>query len=173
MELISRISIGTMGMLRLPSPFSFASVSLVFDTTFDTALFLAPWMKAILSIRDGIVLVRSILEFTVVRVGAIGSPVFPCNHFDFDVPSNPGWTATTRLYHSFGIAPTGRNIKASAFSTFEAKRYTFINRCLRFMHPSQDTMQNSLPVADYSLPDRLVYLHGYFEVFHSIIIRLI
>jgi hypothetical protein len=41
MELISRFSNGTMGMLRLPSLFSFPSISLGTDTTSGISLFLA------------------------------------------------------------------------------------------------------------------------------------
>jgi len=41
MGLIRQISIGTMGMLRLPSPFSFPSVPLGLDTIYGIAFFFA------------------------------------------------------------------------------------------------------------------------------------
>jgi len=41
MELISQLSNGTMGMLRLPSLFSFPSIPLGTDTTYGTSLFLS------------------------------------------------------------------------------------------------------------------------------------
>ncbi|MCH7658970.1 MAG: hypothetical protein IIB05_11720 [Bacteroidetes bacterium] len=41
MELISQLSNGTMGMLRLPSLISFPSISLGTDTTYGTSLFLS------------------------------------------------------------------------------------------------------------------------------------
>jgi len=41
MELISQLSNGTMGMLRLPSLFSFPSIPLGTDTTYGISLFLS------------------------------------------------------------------------------------------------------------------------------------
>jgi hypothetical protein len=79
MGLISQLSNGTMGMLRLPSPFTCPSVSLGSVTACDIALFLSPTMKAILSIvKPDSFLVRLIL-YADSRAEALGSPVFPYN----------------------------------------------------------------------------------------------
>jgi len=43
-----------MGMLRLPSPFSFPSVSLGLDTACDTGLFFAPYKVPILTLSNRI-----------------------------------------------------------------------------------------------------------------------
>jgi len=48
-ELISQLSSGTMGMLRLPSPFSFTSISLATDTTNGTSLFFMPHQVDVLT----------------------------------------------------------------------------------------------------------------------------
>src|SRR5690625_3922800 len=44
--------------------------------------------------------------------------------------------------------------------------HTFNIHCLRFVPTSLLTTQDSLPVVDYSLPDRIDYLLGNFEMFH-------
>ena len=55
--------IGTMQMLRLPSSFSYSSVSLGSDTASDTALFLAPCMVSVLTLQDRTVRVRSVIIY--------------------------------------------------------------------------------------------------------------
>jgi len=78
MELISQLSNGTMGMLRLPSLFSFPSISLGTDTTYGTSLFLALLQVDVLTWRTRTVWVGSVHYKTLSRVEALGSPVFPC-----------------------------------------------------------------------------------------------
>jgi len=76
--LISRLSIGTMGMLRLPSSFSFPSVSLGKDTTYACRLFLSSLQEQqVPCVTQSFV---HAVDFTSAfsRVETLGSPVFPC-----------------------------------------------------------------------------------------------
>ncbi len=84
-ELISQLSNGTMGMLRLPSPFSYPSISLGSDTTYGTSLFLSLHLADVLTWWTRISWHGSIRLKTQARVEAGGPPVacpvlsgFPC-----------------------------------------------------------------------------------------------
>ncbi len=111
---ISRLSIGTMGMLRLPSSFSFSfpSVSLGTDTTYACCLFLpllqgqqVPWVtRSIGHAANRICRVCSCGDVRLSRV-----PVLPFSASDMF--SDPDQTATSRLCRCFGDASTIWTVK--------------------------------------------------------------
>ena len=89
--------IGTMQLLRLPSPFSSPSVSLGSDTACDTVLFLSPYKVSVSTLQDRTFRVRSVLIYRLscgeVRLSRV--PVHPLSVSD--VLLDPGRTSTTRL----------------------------------------------------------------------------
>jgi len=79
--MISRLSIGTMGMLRLPSSFSFPSVSLGQGTTCACCLFLSLLRgQQVPQVTRSIDLAADRVP-AFARVETLGSPVFPCFPF--------------------------------------------------------------------------------------------
>jgi len=116
--LISRLSIGTMGMLRLPSSFSssFPSVSLGTDTTYACCLFFAllqgqqvPCVtRSFVHAVDQIYRVLSCGDVRLSRV-----PVFPSSAFDMF--SDPDQITIARLNRYFDVVPTNQTVKTPVF----------------------------------------------------------
>ena len=95
-----------MKVLRLPSPISFTSVSLVPDTASDTALFCAPCKVTVFTLQDRTYSGMACPLLAIFRAEEVGSPVFPCNPLSvFAMFSDPDRTFPTRLLRWFGIAP--------------------------------------------------------------------
>ena len=61
MGLIPQVLFSTMRMLRLPSPFSFPSVSLGLDTACDTVLFFTPDKVTVFTLQDWTLLLWRVL----------------------------------------------------------------------------------------------------------------
>lgn len=109
--LISRPSNSTMGMLRLPSSFSFPLVALVLDTAYACCLFLS------LIQRQQVPCITRSIGLAAYRVPHITCgdvrlsrvPVFPLSVFDMF--SDPDQTAASCLYRCFGIVPTKSTVK--------------------------------------------------------------
>ncbi len=115
------------------------SVSLGYDTAYDTVLFFAPMVKTVFSTRNRTFLVRYVRIYRSScgdgRLSRVPVHPFP----DFDVFSDPGRTATARLYRSVGVAPMLLTIKASTFIGFRGS--------LAHLHQSLFTLH--APVSGY------------------------
>jgi hypothetical protein len=138
---------GTMKVLRLPSPFSFSSASLVQDTACDTTLFSLPYKAAVFTLQDRTILVWPVLLLTMFRAEELGSPVFPCNpHLSLpgsQTPTEPPQLAFFTLLWccpgSFEFQDFGDN------EYFEALSQGFNSHCLRFVPAFLQTTQDSFP----------------------------
>lgn len=145
---ISQLSNGTMGMLRLPLPFSSPSVSLGFDTTYGTLSFLSSAMVSVLTIADLEIWVR----YSHIYLCSCGdrrlSRVSMCAFRISDTDQDPGRINATCLLRSIDVAPTGLKVNAPTINNLSRLNCTFNTRCIRFMQASLPTMQCSLTVGD-------------------------
>ena len=161
MGLISQLSNGTMGMLRLPSSFSFPSISLGRDTTYGISILLTrlSWWK-----------------YTPGRPGILwlGHPVFThdsCGDGRLSRVSMPAFitlilprTPVESVFLAFNVAlmlhQLWWRLMLQRNVSFRSFHNTFVTCCLRFMPPSLMTMQNSLPVVDLPFRVRLFIRTG-------------
>jgi hypothetical protein len=109
--LISRPSIGTMGLLRLPSSFSFLLVALVQDTACACCLFLSllqrqqvPCITRSIGHAADLVPQSSCGDVRLSRV-----PVYP--HSVFDMFSDPDQTSASRLIDALVLSQLKRQLR--------------------------------------------------------------
>lgn len=148
MELIHHRSVGTMRLLRLPSPFSLPSVSLVFDTITMLPFLFVPLGGYIYPTDPD----YSGTDNPLVRVSCGGgrlSQVPVDTYCTFALLLDPGRNAMPHLYlsasHYCSRCPHYES--SNDKSDFEAHSHGFCTPCVRFVPTSLLPTQHSVTVA--------------------------
>ena len=115
--MVSQLSIGTMGMLRLPSSISLTSVSLVQDTT-CLSLFFPLNQERQISCSTRLVVI-AVNRSPLILVETLGSPVFPCfPHLSLTCPWTPTRPLHLAIYDALVLSQLSWTIKTLVFQTF-------------------------------------------------------
>ena len=134
-----------MKALRLPSPFSFTSVSLVPDTACDTVLFLAPDKVSVFTLPDRTCSGMACPLLAILRAEELGSPVFPCNPLlSLPCSKTPTEPLQLAMIRWFGVVPgspmpktsvknlSRLNSKALTVTVYASCLYLYRRRKTRF-----------------------------------------
>lgn len=144
---ISRLSSGTMRMLRLPSSFSFPSVSLGTDTTLRHAAFLLVTTGAARFLCNLVLCSSGGPCSASLRVETVGSPVFPCLPLLTLICSPTPTRLPYLTIYDTSVLPLDKyRSEAPVNRYFRGSIHTFISHCLRFVPALLLTTQDSLPV---------------------------